>query len=270
MREFRDRLKRYAIIYGVFVKNCFAANLEYRFNFAFGIAVEIAFLLAKLVYVVVVYKTDLHVQGIGPDGILMFIGCYTMMTGFYMGLFYNNFTRIPRYITDGTFDLLLTKPVSLQFITTLRYIDLGMPIPNVIAGLVMVVVGWNAAGLPVTVLSVAGFVWFIVSSLFITYSVMLIPQLLSFWFVNTSAVNPIVHSIWDANNMPMHIYAKWIQRIGTFVIPVFLITNFGPMFVHGQIGAAYGVWSVAAPVILFIIARFIWAKAIRNYSSAGG
>ena len=33
--------------------------------------------------------------------------------------------KIPEYVKDGSLDLMLTKPVSLQFMASLRYVDLA-------------------------------------------------------------------------------------------------------------------------------------------------
>lgn len=127
MRGWLGTLRNYLMIYFLFIKNCFIAQMEYRRTHT-RIAVEIAYLFAKLLYVVVVYETDLHIGSITPDGILMFVGTYTIMTGLYSGLFFPNFVRVSEYIRSGTLDLLMVKPISLQFLVSLRYIDLGMPI----------------------------------------------------------------------------------------------------------------------------------------------
>lgn len=258
----------YFKLYGVFVKNCVAASMEYRFNFWMGIGVEIAFLCAKALYILIVYQTNLHIGELTPDHILLFIGTYTMMTGLYMGLFYVNFVRISQYVQGGTLDLLITKPVSLQFLVSLRYIDIGLPIPNILAGAIMVGVGWHRAQLPLN-WNLLGYIGFIGIALMITYCLMLLPVLLSFRYVQTGAVTEMAHSIWDANNMPLDIFPMWLQRIGVYIIPVFLISNYGPKFVMGMLNLWDILWALLVPVILFILVRKCWSLAVRKYSSAG-
>ncbi|MBN3525232.1 ABC transporter permease [Paenibacillus apiarius] len=258
----------YVRLYGVFVKNCLAAGMEYRFNFWMGIAVEIAFLCAKALYILIVYQTDLHIGKLTPDHILLFIGTYTMMTGLYMGLFYVNFIRLQQYIRDGTLDLLMTKPISLQFLVSLRYVDIGLPVPNVLAGAMMIAVGWHRAGLPLNG-NIAGFAGLLLAALAVTYGIMLLPALLAFRFVQTGAVTEISHSIWDANNMPLDIFPQWLQRIGVYIIPVFLISNYAPKFVLNELAMWDIIWAAAAPVLLFALVRWCWKRAARGYSSAG-
>lgn len=271
-RPFRDAWRtgaEYMRLYGVFIRNCLAASMEYRFNFWMGIAVEIAFLCAKALYILIVYQTNLHIGKLTPDHILLFIGTYTMMTGLYMGLFYVNFIRLQQYVRDGTLDLLLTKPVSLQFLVSLRYVDIGLPVPNVLAGAAMIAVGWSRAGLPLNAANLVGFAGLLLAALAVTYGLMLLPALLAFRFVQTGAVTEIAHSIWDANNMPLDIFPSWLQRIGVYVIPVFLISNYAPKFVLNDLSSWDIAWAAAAPLLLLLLARWCWKRAVRGYSSAG-
>ena len=69
----------------------------------------------------------------------------------------------------------------------------------------------------------------------LTYSLFLIPNLLCFWIVASRGIADITAALWDFNNMPQLIYGKWMQRIGTFILPVFVITNFPGAVPHGTV-----------------------------------
>ena len=261
-------MRKYARLYGMFIKNCLIAQMEFRGNFMMSLLVESVYLIAKLLYVLVVFRTDLHVEGIPPEGLLLFIGMHTVVTGIYVGLFFTNFMKIPEYIKDGSLDLLLTKPVSLQFMASMRYVDLALPVPDILVGFVMIGIGWHAMAIPLMFPKLVGFALLLLVSIVITYCLMIIPALLSFWFVQTGSVSEIAHSVWDANNFPMAIYPVWVRRIGTFVIPLFLITNFGPMFLLGQLSWLHAGLSLAGSLLLFAAVRLLWERAVKEYSSA--
>lgn len=190
------------------------------------------------------------------------------MTGIYAGLFAMNFMSIPEYIRTGNLDLLITKPVSLQFIVTLRHIDFGLAIPDIIAGIIMIICGWGKLGIPLSAYNILGFCAFAISGIIILYSLFLLPRLLAFFIVNTSSINEVTESFWEFNNMPMLIYSKWVQNIGIFVLPVFLISNFSPLFILNRLNGVYIIWGIVAPLILFAIVRVLWKFSIKNYSSA--
>lgn len=251
----------------LFAKNSLSAQLEYRVNFLAGIFVEIGFMLAKLTYVVLIYKTNITINGMSPDYILIFIGTYAIMTGIYMS-FYPNFCNITGYIKDGTLDILITKPISLLFITTFRYIDFAMPIPNIISGLIMVIIGWNKSKLPVNLYTIIGFIFFLLLGTILTYSIFLIPRLLSFWIVSSNGIAQICDSAWDFNNMPMGIYNRVIQNIGNFLFPIFLITNLPGLFIGGKINPLLFIWGIIAPGFFLFILICIWKVALKSYASA--
>ena len=84
----------------------------------------------------------------------------------------------------------------------------------------------------------------------------------------TNGIADLTAAVWDFNNMPQLIYGKWMQRIGTFLLPVFVITNFPGLFLMGELSVPMAVWGVAAPVVFFLIARVVWNRAVKNYTSA--
>lgn len=146
---------------------------------------------------------------------------------------YPNFWALPLSVQDGSLDMLLTKPLNTQFLVTLRRLDFGMPLPDVLCGLALIVYGWQREGLPVTFANLAGFVVFCIAGWFLTYCLFLIPELLSFWFVAAGGAQALSSAVFDFNNTPMNLYPKWLQRVGIFLVPVFLITNFPTLFVMG-------------------------------------
>lgn len=267
MHRYAAAVKRYLRLFYALARFSLMSQLEYRVNFAAGVAVETGWMLIKLLYVAVVYRAGVNIGVLTPDHILLFIGIYVLMTGFYM-LYYGNFTSISQMVREGELDMYLVKPVSLQFLVTMKRLDLALLLPDFIAGVIMIGLGWHWAGLPVNFLSVAGFLFFLLCSNLLTYSLFLIPNLLCFWIVSTRGLADMTAALWDFNNMPQLIYGKWMQRIGTFILPVFVITNFPGLFLMGELTPALMAWGVVSPILFFLIARAVWKRAVRNYSSA--
>jgi ABC-2 type transport system permease protein len=268
MRAILVEIKKHLLIYVLFLKNSLMAQMEYRFNFIGNLSMETGYLLVKLSYVVVVYRSGVKINGLSPDEILLFIGTFVTLTGVYAGLFMINNFNLRGKIKDGDLDLLLTKPISLQFIATLRQADLTIFSVDVIAGSIMIAVAWARLGIPASLLNLGGFIAFMLVSCLISYSLFLLPQVLSFWLMNTSAIAEITDSFWDFNNMPMDIYNTWIKQIGVFILPIFVITNFPPMFVLHKMPPIYLAWSLLVPFILLFFVRLLWSKGLKSYSSA--
>jgi len=266
--ELYREIKKHVLIYILFVKNSMMAQMEYRFNFIGNMAMETGYLFVKLSYVVVIYRTGVTINGLSPDEMLLFIGTFITLTGVYAGMFMINNFRLREKIKDGELDLFLTKPVSLQFMATLRQADVTIFSVDVIAGGICVIVAWARLGIPVTLYTVGGYLGFLVISALVAYSLFLLPQILSFWLMNTSSIAEITDSFWDFNSLPMGIYSQWIRQIGVFILPIFVITNFPPLFVLNKMPPMYAAWSVLLPVVLLMIVRVVWKKGLGTYSSA--
>ena len=187
------KVRNYMRLYKAFVKNSIIAQMEYRVNFILSILTECGFLLAKSLYIIVIFAAGVPIYGISPEKMLLFIGSYILITGIMNAVLYPNIAMIPTSIRNGDLDVHLVNPDSLM---------------------------------------------------------------------------ELVWAMWDFNNMPMTIYNRTICLIGVFVIPIFVITNFPPMYVLGILPLSYMIYAMIATPVFFLIAILFWNFAIRKYSSA--
>lgn len=261
-------LRKHFYIYWLFLKNSLIAQMEYRANFVTGILMEFGYLIAKILYVVVIYRSGREINGLSPDAILLYIGTFTMITGFYAGLFMMNFFEMRGHIQSGSMDLLITKPVSLQFLMTLRRSDAGLLATDFLGGAVMVVIGWSRLTIPFNLINALGFLGFMLCGAVVGYAIFLFPSIFAFWFINASAIAEVTDSFWDFNNVPMTVYSRLIQRIGVFIFPIFVVTNFPALFVLGKMNWIYIIWGILVPFLLLGLTRLFWNCAVRNYTSA--
>ena len=139
------RIGRYCKLLGIFAKYSLMSALEYRVNFVTGVTVEMGWMVIKLLYVAIVYKAGINIGILTPDHILLFVGTYMLMTGVFM-LYWGNFSSLPGMVQQGELDLYIVKPVSLQFLVTMRRLDFAYLLPELIAGTAMIVTGWRLAG----------------------------------------------------------------------------------------------------------------------------
>ncbi|MDO4764491.1 MAG: ABC-2 family transporter protein [Eubacteriales bacterium] len=260
-------LKKYVVLYFCFIKNSIMAQMEYRINFIISMCIQLAYMGIKLTYVVVLYHADIAINGFSPDEMMIMIGTYSALSGVFVSFFLLNFSALPELIKSGSLDSYIVKPVSLQFMVTLRRVDLAFATVSVIVGGAMVGIGWYRAGVTFSLINVLGFLGFTFWGLFLTYSLFLIPNIISFWTVSSRGLGQFVNQLWDFNNMPMTIYSNSVKFIGTFIIPVFLITNTGGLFILRKLSPLLMFWAIFSPILLFLFCRLLWKKAIRHYVS---
>lgn len=270
MGSILSETKKHSYIYLLFIKNCIMQQMEYRTNFIVNIAVECIYVLSKMLYVVIAYQTGSNVNGISSEQVTLFVGTFMILTAVYTGFFMENFYAISEKVKKGDLDLMIIKPISLQFYTTLRSVNIALPIPNIIMGVILVCTSWRKMGIEASVVHILLYIGLLICGTILTYSIFLLPQLLSFWIIKTSAIVEITDKLWDFNNMPMSIYTKWMKRIGTFIIPIFCITNFPVMSIVDSLSVTQKIWAVIAPILFFVLIRIVWKYSIKHYSSAGG
>ncbi len=268
MKTLFKEIRKHLFIWWLFLKNGLITQLEYRVNFFTGVAMELGYLAVKLMYVVVIYQSGLSVNGLKPDEILIYVGMFIIMTAFTAGFMLMNHYILGEHIRNGTLDFYIVKPVSLQFIATLSRSELSLFVTDIIPGTIMVIVGMTRLNISVDILGLIGFLGLMLSSVIVSYSLLLFPVVTSFWFVKADAVANATGAFWDFNNMPMTIYSKTVQRIGIYVLPIFVIVNFPTLFIMGRMEPMFAVWGVVAPIVCFTVTRLFWKVAVRRYSSA--
>jgi len=265
--EYVYEVRKHLKIFWAFMRSNLAAQMEYRANFFTGIAMEGGYLLVKLMYILVVFRAGVSINGLSPDEILLFVGTFVAMTGIYAGLIMMNLFGLRDIIRNGALDMYITKPVSLQFMITLRRSDLGLLAVDIGAGAVLIAIGLVRLGSAVDYWRLFGFFGYMISSSLVAYAMFVIPVLLSFWFVGANMAGA-VDPFWDFNNMPMGIYNKGIQFFGVYLLPIFVITNFPALYLLDRMGPFMAFWGIVSPVLLLWLTRIVFKKAIKKYESA--
>lgn len=268
INEMWCELVKHARIYGFLLKINAMRQLEYRLNIALNIMVEMGYLGVKLIYAYIIHDTGVHIAGLSPDSIYLFIGTYMLMTVFFVSMLQFNIVVFDQQIRDGDFDLILTKPVSSQFMATLKHVDTWISIPNIIVGLGLIGYGWHASEVAFSITNIVGFTSFIALGIVTMYGLFVLPLLLAFKFKNISALQSFYWAMWDFNNLPHKIHIRPVQLMGAVVFPLFLITNWSPLFVLDQLSTPELIWGIVAPIILFSLTRILWKVALKHYESA--
>lgn len=268
MRKGKEIL-RYIKLLSLFAKFALQTEMEYKMNFISGILVECGYFLVKLSYVYIAFQVGTNSQGLRPEEVSVHVGTFTIITAIFM-FFWPSFLRFSSVIRDGSLDILITKPVDLQFVMSLRYLSCSMIFPNLIGGCILLFYGLSKSGQAMNYWSLFGYAVFIVLGTVLLYSLFIIPKaFLSFWFVSSKSADILIASIWDANNMPMSLYGKIVRGIGTYILPIFVIVNYPSRYILNKIYTGDILWAVIATIVAFCIARLVFNRGINHYESTG-
>lgn len=264
----KDMVSKYIFIFGLFVKNSLIGYLEYGANFFMEFISECVYILLKVVYIYAICNSSKMIAGFTSNYILVLGGNYLILTGIFVGFFMMNFFNLSGQIKDGSLDLAIVKPISLQFTVSFRHFQFGALIPDVIAGIILMSIGMRTCNFTITALHVTQYIIMMFVAIILVYSIFFLLQMSSFWFVKAESLTTLFENLWDYNNMPMQIYGKRLMAIGIFIIPLFAISNFPIMCLFGTLKIELFIWALIIAILLLAATRVVWKIAIKRYSSA--
>ena len=177
-------------------------------------------------------------------------------------------------IQTGTFDRVLTRPAGV-FLQTLgsdfALRRLGRVAQAVVAlalALSLIEVDWTALKLLVALAA-------LVSGVVIFTAIWVIGAAVTFWTVQTSEVtNVFTYGGSELVAHPINIYADWLRRFFTFVVPLAFVSYLPALYILDRpdplgLPRALQLCSPLVAVVFFLVARAAWALGVRHYQSTG-
>jgi ABC-2 type transport system permease protein len=189
-----------------------------------------------------------------------------LLTGVFVGFLLMNFLDLSNHIRNGALDLLIVKPISLQFSISFRQFQFAAAIPNIIVSVILFCLGLR--GMSIIWYNALLYALLMICAVFLTYTIFLILQLSAFWVVKAEALSNIFETVWDNNNMPMQIYPKRIAAAFVYAIPLFVISNFPIIALTGNLVPSNLFWAIFISIALTVICRLFWNVSVKKYSSA--
>src|SRR3712207_5185557 len=184
------------------------------------------------------------------------------------------FDGLSKMIRLGSFDRVLTRPVGTfaqVLASDVQIRRLGRIVQGLVTlGLALswVDVAWTAPKILVLVSAV-------VAGVVIFTAIWVIGAAITFWTVETSEVtNVFTYGGSELVGHPMNIYADWLRRFFTFVVPLAFITYLPALYILDRpdpLGLPR-VLQFSSPLVaaaFFLFARAAWALGVRHYQSTG-
>lgn len=257
---------RYLRLWVRFALIALVLEIEYRVNFAVSVVVSIISVsLAILAYQILYSYTD-NVAGWSRAEVLMVLGIFRMVEALIEILIARNMWSIANYIREGEMDYLLVRPVSSQFLATMRIVNLS-EVVNLLIGFGLVVYAGTMAGVAWSITNIAIALIFGTSGLILLYAVWCAAVTCTFWFQGGPLAS-LLNWFLGTGQYPVTFFKGWVRVFLTFIIPVAFASTFPAQALKGEIDP----WLLLLGVVLALLAlagtsRF-WNYGVRHYSSA--
>lgn len=260
-------MKRYLHILIIFYKAAILADLEYRTNFIVNLLLSLVSVSWSVAGVAVFFLHTDEIRGWDFYGLMVVLGLFLFFLGLVDVFLAPNVRDLIEHIRLGTMDFILTKPINAQFHASLRRINIWR-LTDVLLGLGIVVYSVNQSALQPTAPTILLFIALCLCAVVIMYALVMLLITSAFWFVQVDNVMELLFTFYEAGRFPVTIFPAWIRAVLTFVVPVAFVTTVPAAILLGRMSWLFGLYSLAATVLLFSLSALFWRYAVRHYSSA--
>ena len=257
---------RYFRLLNIFFKNSLQIELEYRLNLIFDIIHSLILSASGILILYVMFDKAESVGGWSFSEAITLYGVFMIMEAIVDIAIHPNLNKIPEYIRTGNMDFYLIKPLSSQFISSLRHYSFWT-IPQFVLGFFVMIYGvlksgqLNLVNIPISFL-------FLLSGLGILYSLGLILSTLSFWFVKIDNIHQLIFAFMSAARVPVSAYSGPIRFMFSFIVPVAFVTTVPAQAALGKLNLGFAMASIVVSIGLLLTSHLFWRYAVANYSSA--
>jgi ABC-2 type transport system permease protein len=261
-------MKRILAIYKTCVATAMATALTYRLNFVMSMIITLGFNILFPLVTILIYGSGASFPGWSFYEVLLIQSVYTLSLGFACILFSNMFWATMNHIREGSFEVVLLRPINPLFFLIATNFDTGS------FGLVIgggVLFGISIAN--VTVVSPAAaiplFLIFFAAGFAVMAGMQMIMSAASFKWVGNSRLTDIFDSIMTFGKYPLNIFPQAVKGIATFIIPVGMIGFFPASALLGRVEPA-ALLAVIPCVLFMSFGIWLYHHMIKLYEGVGG
>lgn len=199
-------------------------------------------------------------------GTLIFV-TYNLIDILAQAFFFRGFHQLQNFVRRGTFDRILTYPISPLFHAAFRFpdpMDLISLIP-VIALFAWTL--WQIAPL-VTLLSLVLYALLVLNGLVIAFAMCTFFAGLTFFSQEMEGVWWYYRYAMQVGRYPVEIFRSPFQFIFTWLLPLGVMMTFPSRALLGILSSQFVVASFVLTAVFLFLAMSFWRFALRRYSSA--
>ena len=250
------------------------SQLQYRTSFALELLATTLIVFLDFVMILVLFA---HVDALGgwtveEVALLYGIACIAFAIA---DLVVGHLDVFPNMIRDGTFDLLLVRPVSSLFQVVASEFALRR-LGKALQGLAVLTVALARLDVDWTLGRMAMIPIAVAAGAVIYSAVWVALATIAFWIVDAiEFVNAFTYGGNFLSQYPINLFAEWVRGLVVFLIPVAFVAYFPALYVIDKpdplgLPGALRFGSPVVAVVSSVGAGLIWRFAVRHYRSAGG
>ncbi len=261
-------MKRYIIVYYHLFTFLLKSNISYRFNFFLRLFYGPSYVGVLFSILWLAYENVSMLGGFTKNEAILLFSIFNLL---YIGAYSVYLQGIRHFlwsgIRNGELDLLLTKPMPVQFLFSFSR-------PNYEQFVVMIaMLGllFRQVWILQAHISVGSFLLFVLVfclGILIHYLLISSYAVSGFYFVKAAQVIEMLDKASDFASYPTSLFPSSIQLLAFSVLPIAFL-GYVPFLFLIQKGNLYlFAYTIILAIILFFVNRFLWTIGLKKYSSA--
>ena len=260
--------KKHIKLYLKLVKFAVSLDLEYRWSFVLMVFVELGFFIITIVNTRVVFWNINEIAGWNYNQVMVLLGVNMVFAELLLGMFFvHNLRNLPNLIRNGDLDLILTKPVSSQFIVSMRRPYFAM-VPSIIAGIITIYYGFIGIDEHVGFLNIFNAIIILGFGLVIAYSIGMLISTLSIWIIGGTPLIRLSEQFTFMAKIPNSAFYGFWRVFFIIVMPIAFMASFPAQALMGDIKWWWFLLGFVLSVIFIQLSSLFWNFALKKYSSA--
>lgn len=253
-------------LFGRLIKINWQQETAYFTNTLFGAITPLLYSLTFVLFINVLYQNIGSVAGYSKDEMLFIL--FMGQLNFYTYAFWGGSPGyMEAYVNNGAFDYILTKPVSSMFLITNHILRPVSTIINFTGPLLAVTlaIDWPSLNLYMNNLPYAVVIF--VCGVYLYFTFQFIMSTISFWTGRGRQAAMVVFAA-SSQQIPLEGIGKGLRSLFLGVVPVMTTAVVASVMLGKSSPWAWTLIMVAIALVFYILKKFVWSKALQQYSSA--
>jgi ABC-2 type transport system permease protein len=260
-------VKKLFSIYKTCVVTAVAGALTYRLNFIISMFITLGFNILFPLVTILIYGSGASFPGWGFYEVLLIQSVFTLSVGLACIMFSNVLWATMQHIREGSFEIVLLRPVNPLFFLIATNFDPGS-FGLVIGGGVLFAFSLAHTTI-VSVAAIPQFLLLFAAGFAVMAGMNMIMAATSFKWVGNSRIPEIFDTIMSFGKYPITIFPQMLKGIVTFVIPVGMIGFFPASALLGRLDP--NALLAVIPCILFMLFGILmYLYMVKLYEGVGG
>lgn len=243
------------------------ALTQYRIDFVSKFVSSLSFAFWHVIAVFLITYNVPSAFGWTRNELLLLSATYSVFIGLYHTFISRNMARIAEEVYFGRLDFLLLKPVDSQISASFWIVDYISLLRSVF-GLILTAYFINVLHLVITPFQIITYIIVTLVGLGILYSIWLSLVSITIFYPRLSNIVTLLFHLTNIARYPQEMYSRLPIYLSLSFLPYALIMTTPTKVLLSQFNGYIALEIIVLLFLLGSIARFIWTRSLRYYTSA--